>query len=90
MSLRSCYLDSCPDENGKAHDITEPYTPSWASQIVFWVLGIALFLALGLLPSLLLAWFYTAGEVHLVVGSTVAVILALFWGTARLTPPATR
>ena len=70
--------------------MTESYTPSWASRIVFRVLGVGLFLAVGFLPNLLLAWFYTAGGVHLVVGPTVAVILGLIWGTARLTAPATR
>ena len=70
--------------------MTEPHTPSWASRIILWVLGLALFLAVGFLPNLLLAWFYTGGRVHLVVAPTVAMILALFWGMARLTPSVTR
>ena len=70
--------------------MTDSQTPSLANRIVLWVLGVALFLAVGFLPNLLLAWFYTGGQVHLVVIPTVAVILALFWGTARLTSPAPR
>ena len=70
--------------------MTEPYTPSWASRISVWVLGVALFLAVGFLPNLLLAWFYTGGQVHRVVAPTVAVILALFWGMSRFAPSATQ
>jgi len=59
--------------------------PSPLSRILFWVLGLALFLTLALLPNLLLTWFYTGGVVHAIVVPTAMVILALIWGTSRLT-----
>ena len=67
--------------------MTESQSPNWAIRVVSWVLLSALFLAVGLLPNLLLAWFYfTASTTHSVVVPTVAVLLALIWGTARLAP----
>ena len=70
--------------------MTGSYSPGWASRIVFWVLGISLFLSVGFLPNLLLAWFYTGGAVHQVVFPTVAVLLLLIWGSARLAAAASR
>ena len=75
-----------PGVTRKAHDMTDSQSRSWAIRVVCWVLLTALFLAVGLLPNLLLAWFYTAWTVHSVVVPTVAVILIFIWGTARLAP----
>ena len=57
---------------------------SWGTRIVFWVLGGAFFLSIALLPTLLLAWFYTGGTAHLIVVPTAAVALGLLRGGATL------
>ena len=57
---------------------------SWGTRIVFWVLGGALFLSIALLPTLLLAWFYTGGPAHLIVVPTAAVAVGLLRGAAAL------
>jgi hypothetical protein len=52
-------------------------------RILFWLVGAALFLAVAILPNLLLAWFYTGGRVHAIVIPTCAVLCALMWGSSR-------
>ena len=66
--------------------MTQSNSPSMAHRIVFWLLGGALFISVALLPNLLLAWFYTGGEVHRMVVPLVAVIMALMWGSSFLIP----
>ncbi len=57
---------------------------SWGTRIVFWIIGGAFFLSIALLPTLLLAWFYTGGTAHLIVVPTAAVALGLLRGSAAL------
>ena len=66
--------------------MTQSNSPSMVHRIVFWLLGGALFISVALLPNLLLAWFYTGGEVHRMVVPLVAVIMALMWGSSFLIP----
>jgi hypothetical protein len=52
-------------------------------RIVFWLLGAALFVAIALMPNLLMAWFYTGGRVHAIVLPTIVVLIALLWGSSK-------
>jgi hypothetical protein len=58
--------------------------PTLISRIVFWFLGIALYLTLSILPNYLLTKFYTGGQVHTIVMLLVAVILGLIYGSVFL------
>ena len=56
-------------------------------QLVFWVVGTALFLTIALLPNVLLAWwFYNGGQTHTVVVPTVVLLFVVLWGSSRLLP----
>ena len=56
-------------------------------RLVFWVGGTALFLAVALLPNLLLAWFYTGGQAHAIIVPVALLLLLVLWGSARLFAP---
>jgi len=66
--------------------MTQSNPPSLVNRIVFWLVGSALFLSIAILPNLLLTWFYTGGRTHAIVVLTVAVLLALLWGSSFLMP----
>lgn len=59
-------------------------TATVIERIAFWLVGGAFFLALALLPNLLLAWFYTGGSSHLIVVPIVVVLAAVLWGISAL------
>ncbi len=66
--------------------MTRSNPPSALSRIVFWLLGMTLFVSIALLPNYFLTKFYTGGQVHAIVVPLVAVILGLIWGSSFLTP----
>ena len=58
--------------------------PTLMSRIVFWFLGITLYVTLAILPNYLLTKFYTGGQVHTIVALLVVVILGLIYGSVFL------
>ena len=61
--------------------MAQPPQTNWIASAVLWFFGTALFLAISLLPNVLLARFYTGGRVHAIVLPTVAVLVLLLWVT---------
>jgi hypothetical protein len=48
-------------------------------RVIFWVLGTALFLSIGLLPNVLYSRYLNGMTVHIYTYLTVAVIFLLLW-----------
>ena len=48
-------------------------------RVIFWVLGTALFLSIGLLPNVLYSRYLDGMTVHLYTYATVAVVFLLLW-----------
>ena len=76
-------------ENESESHMNPSTQTNWLHRITFWVLGTALFLAISLLPNLLLAWFYTGGRVHSIVVPTVIILTGIMWASSRLTTSCT-
>lgn len=58
--------------------------PSLVDRLIFWVLGGALLLSIGLLPNVLFSRYMETWAVHRITYATVAVVFLLLWGVSKL------
>ena len=56
-------------------------------RVIFWVLGTALFLSIGLLPNVLYSRYLGGTTVHLITYPTVGVVILLLWIASKYRTP---
>ena len=71
--------------------VETPQQHRWIDTIVFWLLGGALYVAIALLPAILMGYFFFGGViVHAIVVPTSFFIFLLLWVASAFTLPQSR